>query len=219
MLDGSSALYVLGNKKEALSCLPPLIVSPLIGLLHLKPWSVVSGLNVWPLLGRYMHSRHFLESLTVVLSTPAASAHPSVLQALKDLLRFLARTQQGLLFLMSEHEATNLLVRVLTQISEADAEPEAGAGPGDAPGEDGFAVWLMQVLHALQGVAELLTHCGAQGGLEEGDSAEVLGTLHALYLITFSSTGRAAVSHVFSLEHNFSCLLTLMEHYSKEGQG
>ncbi|XP_035240011.1 protein virilizer homolog [Anguilla anguilla] len=179
----------------------------------------------YPVLFRYMHTRHFLESLTVVLSTPAASAHPSVLQAVKDLLRFLAQTQQGLLFLMSEHEATNLLVRVLTQISEADAEAEPGAGlggaggPGDAPGEDDFAVWLMQVLHALQGVAELLTHCGAEGGLEEGDNAEVLGTLHALYLITFSATGRAAVSHVFSLEHNFSCLVTLMEHYSKEGQG
>ncbi|KAJ8290980.1 hypothetical protein GJAV_G00019910 [Gymnothorax javanicus] len=179
----------------------------------------------YPTLFRYMHTRHFLESLTVVLSTPVASVHPGILQGVKDLLRFLAQTQQGLLFLMSEHEATNLLVRVLTQISEADAEAEPGtglggaAGLGDAPGEDGFAVWLMQVLHALQGVAELLTHCAAEGGLEEGDSPEVLGTLHALYLITFSSTGRAAVSHAFSLEHNFSCLVTLMEHYSKEGQG
>ncbi|KAG9339384.1 hypothetical protein JZ751_023777 [Albula glossodonta] len=179
----------------------------------------------YPVLFRYMHTRHFLESLTVVLSTPVASAHPGILQALKDLLRFLAQTQQGLLFLMAEHEATNLLVRVLTQISEGDAEAEPGAGvggaggPGDTPGEDGFAMWLMQALHALQGVAELLTHCGAEGGLEEGDSAEVLGTLHALYLITFSSTGRAVVSHVFSLDHNFSCLVTLMEHYSKEGQG
>ncbi|KAG7470064.1 hypothetical protein MATL_G00135290 [Megalops atlanticus] len=138
----------------------------------------------YPVLFRYMHSRHFLESLTVVLSTPAASVHQGVVQAVKDLLRFLAQTQQGLLFLMTEHDATNLLA-----------------------------------LHALQGVAELLAHCGAPGGLEEGDSAEVLGTLHALYLITFSATGRAAVSHVFSLEHNFSCLVTLMEHYSKEGQG
>ncbi|KAJ8394573.1 hypothetical protein AAFF_G00043760 [Aldrovandia affinis] len=176
----------------------------------------------YPVLFRYMNTRHFLESLTVVLSTPVASAHPGVLQAVKDLLRFLAQTQHGLLFLMAEHEATNLLVRVLTQISEGEGETADGVpgGLGDAGlGEDGFAVWLMQALHALQGVAELLTHCGAEGGLEEGDSAEVLGTLHALYLITFSSTGRAAVAHVFSLEHNFSCLLTLMEHYSKEGLG
>uniref|UniRef100_A0A8C9T419 Vir like m6A methyltransferase associated n=1 Tax=Scleropages formosus TaxID=113540 RepID=A0A8C9T419_SCLFO len=169
---------------------------------------------------QYMHTRHFLESLTVVLSNPAASIHPGISQAARDLLRFLAQSQQGLLFLAAEHEATSLLMRVLAQASEA--EPEDGV-PGEATGggagEDGTALWLMQVLHALQGVAELLAHCSTEGGLEEGDNADVLGTLHALYLITFSTTGRAAVAHVFSLENNFSCLVTLMEHYSKESLG
>ncbi|XP_069050908.1 protein virilizer homolog isoform X2 [Lepisosteus oculatus] len=170
----------------------------------------------YPVLFRYMHSRHFLESLTVVLSNPAASAHPGVLQAVKDLLRFLAQTQRGLLFLMAEHDATNLLARVLTQILEQ--EPEEGA-PADGPAEDSFALWLMHALHALQCVAELFNHFAGEGGLEEGDIPGVLGTLHSLYLISFSSTGRSAVSHIFSLDQNFSCLVTLMEHYSKEGLG
>nr|XP_023666454.1 protein virilizer homolog isoform X2 [Paramormyrops kingsleyae] len=176
----------------------------------------------YPILFRYMHTIHFLESLTVALSTPAASAHPGVSQATRELLRFLAQSQQGLLFLAAEHEATSLLMRALAQLCETEADDGAvGDGPGGAVEDGGGgAVWLMQVLHALQGVAELMAQCGAPGGLpEEGDSAEVLATLHALYLITFTPTGRAAVAHVFSLEHNFSCLVMLMEHYSKEGQG
>ncbi|RXM27031.1 Protein virilizer-like [Acipenser ruthenus] len=170
----------------------------------------------YPVLFRYMHSRHFLESLTVVLSVPATSLHPGVLQAVKDLLRFLAQTQKGLLFLMAEHDATSVLTRVLTQITEQ--EPDEGIQV-DSSGEDPFAVWLMQALHALQCVAELFDHFGGEACIEEGDSTELLGILHSLYLISFNSTGRSAVSHVLSSDQNFSCLLTLLDHYSKEGLG
>lgn len=94
---------------------------------------------------------------------------------------------------------------------------------GPALGEDGFGAWLMQALHALQGVSELMGHVAAGGegaaGLEDGDSAEVLGTLHALYLITFTQTGRSAVAHVLSQGANLSCLLTLLQHHGKDGQG
>ncbi|XP_041101469.1 protein virilizer homolog isoform X3 [Polyodon spathula] len=170
----------------------------------------------YPVLFRYMHSQHFLESLTVVLSIPATSLHPGVLQAVKDLLRFVAQTQKGLLFLMAEHDATNVLTRVFTQITEQD--PDEGI-QADSSGEDPFAVWLMQALHVLQCVAELFDHFGGEACVEEGDSTELLGILHSLYLISFNSTGRSAVSHVLSSDQNFSCLLTLLDHYSKEGLG
>ena len=90
-------------------------------------------------------------------------------------------------------------------------------------GEDGFGAWLMQALHALQGVSELMGHVATGGegaaGLEEGDNADVLGTLHALYLITFTQTGRSAVAHALGLDNNMSCLLTLLQHHGKDGQG
>ncbi|KAB5533039.1 hypothetical protein PHYPO_G00127040 [Pangasianodon hypophthalmus] len=184
----------------------------------------------YPTLYRYMHATHFLESLAVVLTSPATCSHVGVLQAVRELLRFLSQSQQGLLFLLSQHEPTNILLRLLTPLTHVaplthlahlapltpllEAEGEEAATGTESSLDDGFWVWLMQALHALQAVAELN---GLE--LEEGDNPEVLSTLHSLYLISFNSTGRNAVSHVFSLDLNLSCLVNLLEHHAKEGQG
>ncbi|KAM9852272.1 protein virilizer homolog [Aulostomus maculatus] len=182
----------------------------------------------YPTLYRYMHACHFLESTTVVLSAAAAAGHLGVTQSVRELLRFLSLTQSGLLFLLAQPAPTNLLLRLLASMAEAEGEETAftggeGALTGPGFGEEGFGVWLMQALHALQGVSELMSHVATGGeggaGLEEGDNAEVLGMLHALYLMTFTLTGRSAVAHVFSLDNNLSCLVTLLQHHSKDGQG
>ncbi|GAA6098864.1 protein virilizer homolog isoform X1 [Tachysurus ichikawai] len=184
----------------------------------------------YPTLYRYMHAAHFLESLAVVLTSPATCSHVGVLQAVRELLRFLSQSQQGLLFLLSHHEPTNILLRLLTPLTQVaplphlahlapmtpllEAEGEEAATAAETSLDDGFWVWLMQALHALQAVAELN---GLE--LEEGDNPEVLSTLHSLYLISFSSTGRNAVTHVLSMDVNLSCLVNLLEHHAKEGQG
>uniref|UniRef100_A0A673B5K4 Virilizer N-terminal domain-containing protein n=1 Tax=Sphaeramia orbicularis TaxID=375764 RepID=A0A673B5K4_9TELE len=173
----------------------------------------------YPTLYRYMHACHFLESTTVVLSVAAAAGHLGVIQAIKELLRFLSLTQSGLLFLLAQPTPSNLLLRLLASVAEAEGEEttltggEGGGLTGPGFGEEGFGVWLMQALHALQGVSELMSHVATGGdggvGLEEGDNPEVLGMLHALYLMTFTQTGRSAVAHVLSLDNNLSCLVTL----------
>lgn len=177
-----------------------------------------------------MHATHFLESLAVVLTSPATCSHVGVLQAVRELLRFLSQSQQGLLFLLSQHEPTNILLRLLTPLTHLaplthlghlapmtpllEAEGEEAATGTESSLDDGFWVWLMHALHALQAVAELN---GLE--LEEGDNPEVLSTLHSLYLISFSSTGRNAVTHVLSLDVNLSCLVNLLEHHARDGQG
>uniref|UniRef100_A0A3P8UKN1 Vir like m6A methyltransferase associated n=1 Tax=Cynoglossus semilaevis TaxID=244447 RepID=A0A3P8UKN1_CYNSE len=182
----------------------------------------------YPTLFRYMHACHILESTTVVLSAAAATGHMAVIQSVKELLRFLSLTQPGLLFMLAQPTPSSLLLRLLASLAEAESEESTfpggeGAYTGPSFGEEGFAFWLMQALHALQGVSELMSHVATGGdggaGLEEGDNAEVLGMLHALYLMTFSQTGRSAVAHVFSLDNNLSCLVTLLQHHSKDGQG
>ncbi|XP_035019674.1 protein virilizer homolog isoform X1 [Hippoglossus stenolepis] len=182
----------------------------------------------YPALYRYMHACHFLESTTVVLSAAAAAGHVGVTQAVREVLRFLSLTQPGLLFLLAQPSPTNLLLRLLASMSDAESEESTltggeGALTGPGFGEEGFGVWLMQALHALQGVSELMSHVATGGeggaGLEEGDNAEVLGLLHALYLMTFTQTGRSAVAHICSLDNNLSCLVTLLQHHSKDGQG
>ncbi|KAM6910567.1 protein virilizer homolog [Xenentodon cancila] len=184
--------------------------------------------NPYPTLYRYMHECHFLESTTVVLSGAAAAGHLGVTQAVKELLRFLSLTQSGLLFLLAQPTPSSLLLRLLASVAETEGEESTYTGgeggvTGPGFGEEGFCVWLMQALHALQGVSELMSHVAPVGegsaGLEEGDNSEVLGMLNALYLMTFTQTGRSAVAHVFSLENNLSCLVTLLQHHGKDGQG
>uniref|UniRef100_A0A6Q2Z6G1 Virilizer N-terminal domain-containing protein n=1 Tax=Esox lucius TaxID=8010 RepID=A0A6Q2Z6G1_ESOLU len=181
-----------------------------------------------PTLYRYMHACHFLESTAVALSAAAAAGHTGVTHAVRELLRFLSLTQSGLLFMLAQPTPTNLLLRLLATVAEVEGEEPVltgvdGGFSGPALGEEGLGVWLMQALHALQGVSELMSHVTAGGeggvGLEEGDSAEVLSMLHALYLITFTQTGRSAVAHVFSLDNNLSCLVALLQHHSKDGHG
>lgn len=164
----------------------------------------------------------------MVLSAAAVAGHLGVTQAVRDVLRFLSVTQSGLLFLLAQPTPTNLLLRLLASMAETEGDESTftggeGALTGPGFGEEGFAVWLMQALHALQGVSELMSHVATGGdggaGLEEGDNPEVLGMLHALYLMTFTQTGRSAVAHVFSLDNNLSCLVTLLQHHSKDGQG
>ncbi|KAM9805980.1 protein virilizer homolog [Syngnathus typhle] len=182
----------------------------------------------YPTLYRYLHACHFLESTSVVLSAAAASGHLGITQAVRDLLRFLSLTQSGLLFLLAQPAPANLLLRLLASVAENDGEEAAftageGVLTGPVFGEEGFGVWLMQALHALQGVSELMSQVtsGADGGvgLDEGDNPEVLAMLHSLYLMTFTVTGRSAVAHVLSLDNNLSCLVILLQHYSKEVQG
>uniref|UniRef100_A0A8C7HL68 Vir like m6A methyltransferase associated n=1 Tax=Oncorhynchus kisutch TaxID=8019 RepID=A0A8C7HL68_ONCKI len=182
----------------------------------------------YPTLYRYMHACHFLESSAVVLSAAVAAGHTGVTHAVREVLHFLSLTQSGLLFMLAHPTPTNLLLRLLATVAEVEGEePMVTGGDGgfSSPGlgEEGLGVWLMQALHALQSVSELMSHVTAGGeggvGLEEGDSAEVLSMLHALYLITFTQTGRSAVAHVFSLENNLSCLVTLLQHHSKDGHG
>ncbi|XP_038567454.1 protein virilizer homolog isoform X2 [Micropterus salmoides] len=182
----------------------------------------------YPTLYRYMHACRFLESMAVVISAAAAAGHLGVTQAVRELLRFLSLTQSGLLFLLAQPTPTNLLLRLLASIAEVEVEDTTFTGgegglTGPGFGEEGFGVWLMQALHALQGISELMSHVATGGdggaGLEEGDNAEVLGMLHALYLMTFTQTGRSAVAHVFSLDNNLSCLVTLLQHHSKDIHG
>uniref|UniRef100_A0A674HY88 Vir like m6A methyltransferase associated n=1 Tax=Terrapene triunguis TaxID=2587831 RepID=A0A674HY88_9SAUR len=165
---------------------------------------------------RYLHSHHFLESITLLLSIPITSAHPGVLQAVRDVLKFLGQSQKGLLFFLSEYEATNLLIRALCQFSDPDQEEGLQS---DGASDDAFALWLLHSTQTLQCISELFCHFQRCTASEETDHSDLLGTFHNLYLITFNPVGRSAVAHVFSLEKNLQSLITLMEYYSKEALG
>lgn len=165
---------------------------------------------------RYLHNHHFLESITLLLSNPITNVHPGVLQSVRDILKFLAQSQKGLLFFLSEYEATNLLVRAFCQFTDPDQEEGLQT---DGASDEAFPLWLLHSTQTLQCISELFCHFQQCTVTEETDHSDLLGTLHNLYLITFNPVGRSAVAHVFSLEKNLQSLITLMEFYSKEALG
>ncbi|XP_069477471.1 protein virilizer homolog [Ambystoma mexicanum] len=170
----------------------------------------------YPVLYRYLHSQNFQESVTLLLSIPVVNTHPGVLQATRDILKCLAQSQKGLLFLLAEHEGTNLLARALCQASDPDQEEIL---PADGVNEDSFALWLLHATQTLQYTSELFQYFQEGAASEETDHADLLGILHSLYLISFNPIGRSAVAHVFSLDKNLQSLITLMEFYSKDALG
>ncbi|XP_012680576.2 protein virilizer homolog [Clupea harengus] len=183
----------------------------------------------YPTLYRYMHACHFLESLVVVMSHPAAGGHLGLVQVVREVLRFLSQSQQGLLFLLSHHQPTSLLLRVLSPLPALthplthtlmETETEEAVHSSEACSlEDSFWAWLVQVLHALQGVAELI-EAGMEGDGEGlGEGPVVLSTLNSLYLISFSPGGRDALTHTLCLDNNITCLTNILQHHAKEGQG
>ncbi|TMS10564.1 Protein virilizer-like protein [Larimichthys crocea] len=122
----------------------------------------------YPALYRYMHACHFLESTAAVLSAAAAAGHLGVTQAVRELLRFLSLTQSGLLFLLAQPTPTNLLLRLLASMVEAEGEDTTFTGgegglTGPGFGEEGFGVWLMQALHCSAGCVRAHEPCGHGG--------------------------------------------------------
>ncbi|XP_072267002.1 protein virilizer homolog isoform X1 [Pyxicephalus adspersus] len=170
----------------------------------------------YPVIFRFLHNHQFLESATLLLSLPGTSSHPGIVQAVREILRFLAQSQKGLLFLLFENEATNLIARALSQVSEQDQDDNLQT---EGNSEDSCALWLLHATQALQYISELFHHFQHCTGAEEADHANLLGILHNLYLISFNPIGRSAVAHVFSLDKNLQCLITLIEFCSKEALG
>uniref|UniRef100_UPI00358F68B1 protein virilizer homolog isoform X3 n=1 Tax=Myxine glutinosa TaxID=7769 RepID=UPI00358F68B1 len=187
--------------------------------------------NPWPTLYRYLHEHHFVQSLAFFLASTLASAHPGVAHSARGLLSWLGGTQNGLLFLASQPHATSLILRTLAQQSEPTEAVEEGAAeaqalpvPVDCAFELTQTLRLAYSLQILQCVAELFEHwerldiAAASGNSEtKEDSAEVLGILHMLYLMTFQPAGRTAASHVLGLNCNITCLIRFLEYNTREG--
>ncbi|KAF7691872.1 hypothetical protein HF521_010839 [Silurus meridionalis] len=180
----------------------------------------------YPTLYRYIHATHFLESLAVVLTSPATCSHVGVLQAVRELLRFFSQSQQGLLFLLSQHEPTNILLRLLTPLTQLtplthlthvvpitpllEAEGEEAATGTESSLDDGFWVWLMQALHALQAVAELnaleLEEASRQRGAGGGKSQKSVTYNYACMLVLLVVQSSAELK---MMEHYSAPLLTI----------
>uniref|UniRef100_A0A8C4R6Q8 Vir like m6A methyltransferase associated n=1 Tax=Eptatretus burgeri TaxID=7764 RepID=A0A8C4R6Q8_EPTBU len=110
--------------------------------------------NPWPILYRYLHEHHFVQSLAFLLASTVASAHPGVAHSARGLLSWLGGTQNGLLFLASQPHATSLILRTLAQQSEPTEMVEEGAAEAQSlpvPGDCAFELTqTLRLAYSLQ---------------------------------------------------------------------
>ncbi|XP_028392294.1 protein virilizer homolog isoform X2 [Dendronephthya gigantea] len=176
----------------------------------------------FPMLYRMLTDRKLLESILVLFSCPVGFLSP-VFTAIRDIFFYLLQSQEGLLFLSSDPECTNEIVRILTQTetdfhysvapSLQDFLRDSSAADHCTPQHLGLL--LIYHLQTLQAIDQLKSsHSSDLSGIDL-DGADILSTLHSLYSMTFTALGKAAVTNVLGMANNLECLLPFVEHADK----
>ncbi|CAB3997684.1 Hypothetical predicted protein [Paramuricea clavata] len=178
--------------------------------------------NPFPMLYRMFTDRKLLESILVLFSCPVGFL-PPVFTAIRDIFFYVLQTQEGLLFLSSDPECTNEIIRILAQTetdfhySEApslqDFLRDSSAADHCTPQHLGLL--LIYHLQTLQAIDQLKSsHSSDLSGVDL-DGADILSTLHSLYSMTFTALGKAAVTSVLGMSSNLECLLPFVEQADK----
>jgi len=173
-----------------------------------------------------LRKRRFLESLLIIMSSPII-CEPALFSTIRDMMFFLLDDEKGLIFLASEPNTVNGMIRVLTQSSEAESHPsevpslkelKSDANAADNCVAHQLGLLLIYHLQSLQGIDQLITAEKKGISPNEMDDANILSTLHTLYSMTFTPIGKVAVTSVLSQRDNLRCLMPFIEH-TDEGEG
>ncbi|XP_023242093.1 protein virilizer homolog [Centruroides sculpturatus] len=159
-----------------------------------------------PGLYRMFQENFLLESIFILVSSPATSAHMDILTAIKDLFIELFNSQPGILFLMSNPDAVNGIHRALMQVDDSREDSN----------EDSInhclGMQLICHLQALQLVDTLLAYHARGGPKKELDDPSAVSALHHLYTMIFDlPIGRTTVVSVLSVENNLDALLPFVQ--------
>ncbi|XP_067142152.1 protein virilizer homolog isoform X2 [Centruroides vittatus] len=159
-----------------------------------------------PGLYRMFQENFLLESIFILVSSPATSAHTDILTAVKDLFTELFNSQPGILFLMSNPDAVNGIHRALMQVDDSREDSN----------EDSInhclGMQLICHLQALQLVDTLLAYHARGGPKKELDDPSAVSALHHLYTMIFDlPIGRTTVVSVLSVENNLDALLPFVQ--------
>ncbi|KAL1439633.1 hypothetical protein MTO96_031892 [Rhipicephalus appendiculatus] len=158
----------------------------------------------YPALFKMFKENHLLEMLCVLASSPLSSTHTGITSALRELLAELLKTSPGMLFLLSDHEATNCLHRALLQ-------DESGMEGLEDTVCHQVGIHLVYHLQALKHIDSLLAFHTRGNLKKELDDSDVVSCLHDLYTIIFSDVGRAAVVDVLAMDRNLDALIPFLK--------
>ncbi|XP_046843744.1 protein virilizer homolog [Xenia sp. Carnegie-2017] len=167
-------------------------------------------------------SRKLLPSILVLFSTPVGFI-PPVFTAIRDIFFHLLQSHEGLLYLSSDPDSTNEIIRILAQTetdfhySESPSLQDFLRDPSAADHCTSQHLGLLLIYHlqTLQAIDQLKSSHGPDLSGVDLDGADILSTLHSLYSMTFTALGKAAVTSVLGMGSNLECLLPFVEHAEK----
>ncbi|XP_065064273.1 protein virilizer homolog [Rhopilema esculentum] len=174
-----------------------------------------------------LRKRRFLEAILILISSPVF-CEPAIFSKIRDLLFSLLDDEKGLVFLASEPNTMNGMIRILTQSSEAESHYSEAPSLKELKNDSSAAencvahhlgLLLIYHLQSLQGIDQLISAEKTGISPNEMDDADNLSTLHTLYSMTFTPIGKVAVTSVLSQRDNLRCLMPFVEHTEGENEG
>lgn len=134
----------------------------------------------------YFQHFHFLDLILTVINIPELIAHPGVVSCILETLAELLDTEEGMLYLASQPNTTNRILKMLSSSPEDpySISPQLG----------------LHMAHSLY-VLNLADGFQYKWRVEQAtdiDNTQLLETLSSLYHLTFTILGKHAVTHVLS---------------------
>ncbi|ESO87799.1 hypothetical protein LOTGIDRAFT_234825 [Lottia gigantea] len=148
-----------------------------------------------------------LNSLFVLISTPSILSQTPVHQCIENIVKELLHSQYGLLYLASNYDLTNNIIRSLVQININDENEEnVEEGPGKNLGIE--MIYNLQVIMLLD---QLKSYHSKHDSSIIIDDTEPIMCLQTLYSMTFTSIGLEAVVNVLAMEDNLDALIPFVK--------
>lgn len=214
--DLSRILSALQNVHNIIECGNSVITQPSI-----RSFPTTSRLqeepieDCFPTIVSLMTSRRFLESMLIIMSSPLF-CEPGVFIGVRDILFLLMNSYKGLLYISSQPNIANALIRVLLEVDcgYADAPSLRQCIMNEELRENCTAhhlgVMLVYHLQTIQGVDQLLETAKPNLALGAMDSSDHISMLHTLYAMTYTNAGRDAVTSTLSFGDHLKCLLPFL---------
>ncbi|XP_071177036.1 protein virilizer homolog isoform X2 [Mytilus edulis] len=202
--DCQEMIKTVADITKVFSIAPHLISQPKRGLPGKTMFEVAEPISdPYPNLYHYANKCHLLQSLLVLISSPVTGNHPIILSSIINLLQLFLHTHHGLLYLSSQTEVTNSIVKFLIH------GPDYGRDDSDDNPLQIFGVEVIHHLQTLQYIDQLNEFHNKED--TELDDSGALATLHNLYTMTVTAVGRDALVRVFSADYNIKSLLPFIE--------
>lgn len=159
----------------------------------------------YPALFAFFECHNFLECCNVLLTSPLTVSCGVILGPLYKLLKVLADSQEGLQYLATHVDATNVLLRILLQQPSGDDLLDESTISSASSQYLGLCIaYRLQALHFIDQILEAVSN-----GNSDPERQEIFENLLGLYYLTFTTVGKISITHVLSSGDFMKVLLDL----------